>query len=183
MDDVTLLERIAQRRVDAFEELYRRHAPVVASVAHHVCRDEHCAQEITQSTFLLLWTRARTLASRSGAVRAWLVVVARNAARDQLRRGSVRRRSVEVDVLDAPESQDDPAARVVVDERRSDIRLALAALREDQRVVIELAFFGGLSQSEIAAVLHTPLGTVKSRVRLAMQHLRSALHEHGGDSR
>lgn len=179
LDDAALLERIAQRRTDAFEELYRRHAQAVSSIANHVCRDTHTAEEITQSTFLSLWTRAQALVGRPDGIRSWLVTVARNAALDRLRRQAVRPPVATGDVRDAASHEFDPSVWALEGERRRDIRSALAALSEEQRVVIELAFFAGLTQTEIAGVLNEPLGTVKSRVRLAMRHLRAAFNEHG----
>ena len=172
---------IVARDTEAFGEMYRRHASAVAAIAARVTPDRMSADDITQGAFLALWTRAAKIDVRSGSLRAWLVTVARNAAIDRVRRLRPVGRLDETHALLADPARTEDFA--MQNETQREIGRALATLAEDQRTVIELAYFGELSQSEIAAATGVPLGTVKGRVRLAMQHLRRALASPMGDSR
>ena len=165
---------VAQRQADAFDEIYRRHATAVASFLGRACADRHVVDEVTQSAFVTLWKRAGMYRPEAGRVRAWVTTIARNALIDRTRQ---RRLSlVPLDnAADWPASDSLPEQLVTDRERHRYIAAALAALSDEQRVPIELAFFGGLSQSEISRVLGEPLGTVKSRIRLGMQKLRRSL--------
>ncbi|MEO6990623.1 MAG: sigma-70 family RNA polymerase sigma factor, partial [Candidatus Baltobacteraceae bacterium] len=136
--------------------------------------------EVTQSAFVSLWNRAASYRPEAGRVRAWVTTIARNALIDR-----TRRRRLSVVPLDRagdwPAADSAPEQQVTDRERHRDIVRALADLGDDQRQAIELAFFGGLSQSEIARALGEPLGTVKSRIRLGMQKLRRALGPTNGE--
>jgi RNA polymerase sigma-70 factor, ECF subfamily len=144
-----------------------------------VVADPGIAQDVTQEVFLRVWRRPGLFDLARGRFVTWLMSVARNRAVDEVRsRGRRRLREV------APSpGTDDPADPQAVDPQlaaeiaieRGAIREGLASLPENQRVTLELAYFGGLTQQEIAAVLDTPLGTVKTRVRLAMKKLRLCL--------
>ena len=170
---------VASRRADAFEELYRRHSVAVAAIASRTVTDRGCADEATQSAFLSLWRRAAQLELRSSSVRPWLIIVARNAAIDAARRMHA------VERLDAPRSAAGetrlPEDIVMQREAEQAVHAALASLDDTQREALQLAFFGGLSQSEIAQVTGVPLGTVKGRIRLAMRRLRAILAPQTGD--
>jgi RNA polymerase sigma-70 factor (ECF subfamily) len=178
MTDTELLERVARRRsTDAFEELYRRHASAITAIARRFSRDSQAADEATQSTFLQLWQCAGDLDVES-RLRAWLATVVRNKAFDQQRRKRLE--------LVAIGEQHDRAANVptpeehaIARERTNNIKAAMDALPDDQRKMIELAYFGGLSQSEISELTGLALGTVKSRTRLAMQRLRTMITGEG----
>jgi RNA polymerase sigma-70 factor (ECF subfamily) len=173
LSDEALMELVSARKAEAFEELYHRHAAAVTGLVSRICARQ-AADEVTQSVFLTLWNNASRFRPESGRLRAWLMAIARNAAIDRAR---VKR----VDVVPfeaalAHSSADLGPAELVADrERDREVREALSILSEEQRTVIELAFFGGLTQLEIAAVIDQPLGTVKSRVRLGMQKLRRLL--------
>lgn len=163
---------VVARDTEAFGEIYRRHASAVAAIATRLTPDRSNADDITQAAFLALWSRASNIDTR-GSLRAWLVTVTRNAAIDRIRRlRPVSGLAAEHDRLPDPRRTEDLAMQY---ETQREIGAALATLDDDQRTVIELAYFGELSQSEIATVTGAPLGTVKSRVRLAMQHLRGVL--------
>jgi RNA polymerase sigma-70 factor, ECF subfamily len=174
LPDEALMMLVDSRRADAFEELYRRHAGAVASFVSRICSDRQVADEVTQSAFFTLWNHAGRFRPEAGRLRAWLLTIARNAAIDRTR---IKR----VDVVpfeaaaQAASRESGPEEQVENFERNRTVREALAALSDDQRTVIELAFFGGLTQTEIARVVNEPLGTVKSRVRLGMQKLRRIL--------
>jgi len=176
-DDGALLRLVVARRADAFDELYRRHAAAVSAFASRVCADRSVSDDLTQQTFLALWTRASSIAGVGHSIRPWLLTVVRNAAVDRQRR---IRPSLELDPKsDRAAESAGPAEVAMQNQLERDIRRALDALATDQRAVIELAYFGGLTQTQIAEVLDTPLGTVKSRVRLAMQHLRRSVDAFG----
>jgi RNA polymerase sigma-70 factor (ECF subfamily) len=173
LSDEALMDLVKHGRADAFEQLYHRHATAVSAVVGRICQRQ-AADEVTQSVFLTLWNNAGRFRPESGRLRAWLMTIARNAAIDRAR---VKR----VDIVPfesalTHSSADLGPAELVVDrERDREVREALTILSEEQRTVIELAFFGGLTQLEIAGVIDQPLGTVKSRVRLGMQKLRRLL--------
>jgi RNA polymerase sigma-70 factor (ECF subfamily) len=174
LSDEALMLLVDSRRTDAFEELYRRHAAAVASFVARICSDRQVADEVTQTAFLTLWNNANRFRPEAGRLRAWLLTIARNAAIDRARIKRVE--VVPFDGIRATASREGgPAEQVENFERDRVVRQALAQLSDDQRTVIELAFFGGLTQTEIARVIDEPLGTVKSRVRLGMQKLRRIL--------
>jgi RNA polymerase sigma-70 factor (ECF subfamily) len=165
---------VRERRTEAFDELYRRHAPAVAAVAGRVAGSRGDADESVQRAFMLLWERAATLAVAGASMRPWLVTVGRNAALDRVRRARALVFDTDADARRA-DPEPGPEERALERDMQRDIRRALDDLDDEQRAVVELAYFGGLTQVEIARETGAPLGTVKSRVRLAMQHLRAAL--------
>ena len=172
IDDATLVLGIQRRDQAAFEMLYRRHAPAVHALIYRTVRDVSIADELTQTVFLRLWERASTIQTAGLRLRAWLMTVAIHAIRDDVRR---RRPTVSIDDVLHPVSAERTEDRAVATERRAFVRAALDTLPSDQRCAVDLAYFGGLSQAEIADVLEQPLGTIKGRIRLAMQKLRGAL--------
>ena len=170
------------RDADAFARLYDRHADLVYSVALRVLAEPALAQDITQDVFLRLWRTPGAYDITRGRFLSWLVSVARNRAVDEVRmRGRRRVREVgdQADGNDPPDGRaEDPQVAVQVQADRLAVRRALALLPADQRTAIELAYFAGLTQQEIADRLGQPLGTIKTRTRLAMRKLRAALsHE------
>ena len=179
VDDL-LMERLAAGEGRALEQLYDRYHILVYSVALRVVRDEMLAEDIVQEVFLRVWRRPESYDPSRGRFLSWLMSVTRNRAIDEVRRLSRRFRIEDrrqdaaeqvrsTDRLDAPE-----LAAAIGDERR-EVRAALASLPPPQRRVLELAYFEGLTQTEIAALTETPLGTVKTRTRLAMNRLRRQL--------
>jgi RNA polymerase sigma-70 factor (ECF subfamily) len=172
IDDVTLMLGVQRRDEAAFEMLYWRHASAVHAVVYRTVSDPVFAEEITQTTFLRLWERSGTIDATGLRLRPWLVRVALNAVTDEARR---RRPTVAIDEVPPPVSPDVSEQRLVELERRAALHTALGGLPDDQREAVDLAYFGGLTQAEIAQVLDQPLGTIKGRIRLAMQKLRSTL--------
>jgi RNA polymerase sigma-70 factor (ECF subfamily) len=173
----TLITRIAAGDRDAFSRFYDLLAPTAFGLIRRVVRDPEAAAEVLQEVFWQVWRDAPQYDAGRGTPEAWLVMRAKTRAIDRLR--SMRRRDrtfvAPVDESVA-RSSDEPAENpAVVAEDRSLVQTALAQLPEPQRRVIELAFFDGLTQSEIAARLGEPLGTVKTRARLGLGRLRSAL--------
>lgn len=178
--DRDLVRRIRQRDEEAFRGLFRRYAPSALALARRVVRQPFLAEEIVQEAFLALWRRPEGYDQQRGSVKAWLMGMVHHRAVDAVRREEAHRRRAEGAVVEAT-AEGDPAERVVEEiglpEERRAVRAALEELPAEQREVIQLMYFGGLSQSKIAERLSLPLGTVKSRTLLGMRRLRLALAE------
>jgi RNA polymerase sigma-70 factor (ECF subfamily) len=180
LDDEELMQRLAYRDLVAFRALYDRYGNLVYSAALRVVRDGQIAEDMVQEIFLRIWRKPESYVAQRGRFVTWLTSVTRNRAVDEVRSRGRRFRhetaSPEEQERELPASeQDDPALTAELSDQR---RLILAALKEipaEQREIIELAYFGGLTQQEIAERLSQPLGTVKTRIRLGMQKLRAAL--------
>lgn len=182
------MERLVLRDLRAFEALYGRYGELVYSTVLRILRDSHMAEDIVQEIFLRLWRRPESYIAQRGRFVTWLATTARNRAVDELRSRGRRYRhetaSPEQQERELPASGgEDPALTAELSEQRRAILAALAELPAEQRQVIELAYFGGLTQQEIAETLRQPLGTVKTRIRLGMQKLRSALAARLGGER
>ena len=182
-DDDALLQRIAAGDEHALGALYDRWSPLVFSLCVHVLGDEDEAEEAVEETFWQAWRQAARYDTTRGAVSTWLTTIARSRALDRLR---AKRRRQEDAMSDLSQTKraaveetarrgDDPANGAEVSEQRGLVRQALLALPPEQREVLELAYFRGLSQTEIAEHTGQPLGTIKTRVRLAMEKLRDRL--------
>jgi RNA polymerase sigma-70 factor (ECF subfamily) len=175
--DEELMERVADCDADAFEVVLERHADAAFSLAYRICGRRSVAEDIAQESFLALWRSGERYDRARGSVRTWTLGIVHNRAIDALRRSGThdRRRASDEGIeetLEAPERTDDQAVENAVS---SEIRGALGELPSDQRKVIELAYFGGFTHTEIASMLDTPVGTVKGRMRLGLQKLRSQL--------
>lgn len=173
--DIALIERIVGRDETAVAELYDRHCRLLFGLILRIIRDRSEAEEILQEVFILVWTRAETCNVSLGPPAAWLVRIARNRAIDRLRANSVRLRAVES--APEPEPAENPETRAGVSERQRAVARALESLPSNQRVLIEQAYFLGLTQSELAARFELPLGTVKTRIRTGMLALREQLSQ------
>jgi RNA polymerase sigma-70 factor (ECF subfamily) len=184
--DNLLIQQVVQRDVTAFTELYDRYAqPVYVMAIYMVGHPE--AEEVVQEVFLRLWHKADQFDATRGSFKSWLMSVGRNYMLDQLKRRSHEWRLRQVEQVDrllseAKDMNADVVAEVWARERRSIILRALQALPAEQRQAIVLAYFGGLSQSAIARQLDWPLGTVKKRIRLGLQKLRTVLRHHEGQA-
>ncbi len=181
LDDETLVRLIVQARAEALSELYDRYGRLVFSLALNSVGDPATAEEITQDVFVRVWQRARQYRADRAKVSTWLTSIARNRAIDQLRRRSSRpeQRSVPWAGL-APGNEPsvngpEEAASLTMERQR--VRAAIARLSDGQKQALALAYFQGLTQSQIAEALALPLGTVKTRIRLGMQRLREMLQE------
>jgi RNA polymerase sigma-70 factor, ECF subfamily len=175
-DDVKLVERIAGGDAEALGELYDRYGRVAFGVLYRMLPAPEAAEEVTQDAFHAVWRQARSYRPDRGSVRTWLLAICRNAAIDWRRtKGKRVEREIAIDAA-ADLLSDAKVDERVIDALRADrVRKAVSELPEEQRQVLALAFWGGYSQSEIAARTNTPLGTVKSRVRLGMNKLRERL--------
>lgn len=168
-----LLERVRARDESALSELYQRFGGLVYSIALRVVNDRDLAEEIMQDTFLRCWNRVDSFDANRGQLTTWLASIARHRAIDVLRSSqhqSRLREGIELQPDRVP--TDDPAEQAQL---RQVVSGALTSLAPEQRQVIELAYYAGMSQREIAHVLGIPLGTVKSRTRTALDRLRTAM--------
>lgn len=177
--DEELVMLVRGRDEHAFELLYSRYADLVYSVALRVLADPALALDVSQEVFLRVWRAPASYDISRGRFANWLVSVARNRAVDEVRmRGRRRLREVGTSAIadDPPDGHaEDPAHSALIETDRTAVRRALQSLPEEQRIALELAYFGGLTQQEIARLLGQPLGTVKTRTRLAMKKLRLTL--------
>lgn len=180
--DEQLMDRLAGRDLIAFEALYDRYGDLVYSVSLRIVGDSYIAEDVTQDVFLRVWRRPDQFDLSRGKFVTWLLSVARNRSIDQRRSHSRRLRhealpatEEDEDVLPSDDARDDPALATVLAEERAAVRAALTTLPPEQRLAIQLAYFGGMTQQEIANMLGQPLGTVKTRMRLGMQKMRNAL--------
>jgi RNA polymerase sigma-70 factor (ECF subfamily) len=181
LDDAALIALVAKRDEAALAALYDRYSRLVFSVAYRVVGQRQLAEEITLDAFQNVWQAAASFRQDRGRFATWLMSVARHRAIDELRRLGVRPEgsSVELDqgLTDGPARSDSIEDMVSLGQRRAAVRRALAQLPDAQRRALELAYFGGLTQQEIAERLGAPLGTIKTRMRMGMQKLRRALEE------
>lgn len=180
LDDEELMERLLYRDLGAFRALYDRYGDMVYSTALRILRDVHLAQDMVQEIFLRLWRKPESYVVQRGRFTTWLTSVTRNRAVDEIRSRQRRYRhetaSPEQQERELPAAdRSDPALTTEMADQRRMILAALAELPAEQRQVIEMAYYGGLTQLEIAERLSQPLGTVKTRIRLGMQKLRVAL--------
>lgn len=182
--DEELMERLSRRDLEAFQALYDRYGDLVYSVSLRVVGDTHVAQDVTQDVFLRVWRRPELFDLTRGKFVTWLLSVARNRSIDERRSQGRRRRhealpstAEEEDAIASRDERDDPAVATVLSDERRAVRRAMDVLPPEQRLAIQLAYFGGLTQQEIANKLGQPLGTVKTRIRLGMQKMRAALEE------
>jgi len=169
--DGDLIRRVARRDANAFEALYRRYARPVFGLALRRLGDRMRAEDAVQETFTAVWRSARTYRADRGAGAPWLYAVARNAIVDRSR----NRSDLPGEVPDAPTAEPGPQERAEKSYVSWRVHRALEELQPNERDVIELAYYGGLSQSEVADFLGIPLGTVKTRTRSGLGRLADVL--------
>lgn len=174
--DRAVLERIATGELHALDELYERYKTMAYSIAYRITNDATLAEDVVQDAFLGAWRNAERYITGRGSVKTWLLSIVHHRAIDAVRR---RRPTTEL-----PEREEIPPAQLRVPDVWSQVsanldaetvRAALAVLSDVQREAIELAYFGGLTQQEVAERTDTPLGTVKSRMRLGLLAMRRVL--------
>ena len=175
--DATLARRLLQKDVEAFEQLYERHSRIVYALALRILRQGSTAEEVVQDVFMQVWRNARHYDEQRGPFIPWLMTLARNRALDRLRLKSERQRRQEAQTEEFPPVLEIPQFEQNLDEKRraERVRALMASLHPQQKKAIELAFFEGLSHSEIAAALKEPLGTVKSWIRNGLLRLKEGL--------
>ncbi len=175
--DEELARQLQQRSPDAMARLYDRFGRVAWSVIVAIVRDQAIAEDLVQETFLRVWNRIQFFEPGKGALGPWLLAIARNRAIDYVRSATVRieRNAFELDVREHPSLFVDRERDVVNADHARVIRQAVSRLSEKQQKVIELAYYEGLSQTEMAERMGEPLGTVKTWVRTALKSLREEL--------
>lgn len=180
-DDEGLIRLITQSHEQALAHLYDRYNRLVFSLALAIVNDRETAEEITLDVFMRVWQKAQTYRADQAKVSTWLTHIARHHAIDVLRRRAARPDQSAVhweDALDNIESsQPDPQESAELSQRRERIHAALTRLPAEQKQALVLAYFGGYTQSQIAELLALPLGTIKTRLRLAVQKLRASFLE------
>jgi RNA polymerase sigma-70 factor, ECF subfamily len=177
--DEELMPLIGEKDADAFEVFYDRHSGIAYSLAYRIVGERAAAEDVTQEAFVSIWRSGARYDLARGSVRSWTLGIVRNRAIDALRSASGRGAKLAFDdsVLEQRPSGDLTDAEALRRETASEIRGALDGLPGEQSKVIELAYFGGFSHSEIAAMLSLPLGTVKGRMRLGLERIRGELTE------
>jgi RNA polymerase sigma-70 factor (ECF subfamily) len=177
--DELLLDRVRRGDQDALAALYHRHIRRLYSRAARIAPRD--AEEVVQDVFVRVWTLAASYDATRGSVAAWLLVMTRSRALDRVRalraRPDTDGAAAATALETVPGGDDSVEHRLIGAEQAEGVRAALAALSAPQREAIELAFYGGLTHTELAAHLREPLGTVKTRVRAALMKLRDALQE------
>jgi RNA polymerase sigma-70 factor (ECF subfamily) len=177
--DEDLMPLVDRKQEAAFEVFYDRHGGAAYSLAYRIVGDRTLAEEVTQEAFLSIWRSGARFDRARGSVRSWTLAVVRNRAIDALRRaaGTPALSSDDEGVLEARPAPERTEAEALRRETARELRGELDSLPSDQSKVIELAYFGGFSHSEIASMLDMPLGTVKGRMRLGLEKIRANLAE------
>ena len=175
--DEDLMQLVSKGDPRAFELLYDRHATVAFSLAYRMTGLRAAAEDVVQEAFLSIWRSGARYDPTRGSVRTWILGVVHHRAIDSLRRNlrHDKRRASDEGIEERFESPDRTDLTAARREEASEVRDALASLPPEQSKVIELAYFGGFSHSEIANMLQTPVGTVKGRIRLGLEKLRGQL--------
>lgn len=177
LTDPLLVRQVVERRPEALAELYNRHAPTLLALSRRILGTTPDAEDVLQEVFVHVWKQAARYDPSRSSVSTWLVLITRSRAIDRLRNRQVVERTHEASHAADPVDHASPEGveAVFLRERRERVRREMANLPPEQRRVLEMAFYEGLTQSEIAARADLPLGTVKTRTLLAMKKLRSAL--------
>jgi RNA polymerase sigma-70 factor (ECF subfamily) len=175
-DDVELIQRIGRGDSDSFAKFYKRHAPLIFSTAYKILNNPNDAEDVTQEVMFMIWEKSPMYEVSRGKPLNWAVTMTRNKAIDRLR--SIQRR---LRLNDDAEREMEPLTRLGHDraidriesgEKQKIVRAAVMKLNSEQRQVIEMSYFGGLTQLEISSRLNTPLGTIKARIRRGMLRLK-----------
>ena len=178
--DEELMPLLAAKDPDAFEVFYDRHGGAAYSLAYRIVGDRGRAEDVVQEAFISIWRSGGRYDRARGSVRAWTLGIVRNRAIDSLRRLSGNAPKLDFDDEAALEQRSDPERTeetAIQNESARELREVLEELPDDQSKVIELAYFGGFTHSEIAGMLGMPLGTVKGRMRLGMEKMRNRIAE------
>lgn len=178
-NDVELLKAIAARNEAALAQLYDRYRVILFGLLMRILNNREEAEDVLQETFLQVWGRATNFDENRGRPFTWLVTLARSRGIDRLRTLAARERVAVASAKDEAEVVSDAASDAFRSEQRGLITNALDQLPDEQKQTLLLAYFDGLTQSEIAARLNAPLGTVKTRMRTGMMKLRELLADKG----
>jgi RNA polymerase sigma-70 factor (ECF subfamily) len=182
--DEELMLRVQEGDSIAFSVVYDRHRTVAYSLAYRMCGRRGTADDVVQEAFLSLWKASGRYDAKRGSVRTFVLGIVHNRAIDALRRSTVHesRRASDEGIEERFEARDRTDAEVARRDEAAEVRSAIDELPADQQKVIELAYFGGFTHSEIAEMIDTPLGTVKGRMRLGLEKLRASLGEQAAEA-
>jgi RNA polymerase sigma-70 factor (ECF subfamily) len=178
--DEELLPLIGEKDPEAFEVLYDRHGGAAYSLAYRIVGERGAAEDVTQEAFISIWRSGARFDRARGSVRSWLLSIVRNRAIDFLRSRAGKAPKLNFDddsILEQRSAAELTEEEAIRRETASELRGALGQLPGEQSKVIELAYFGGFSHSEIASILGLPIGTVKGRMRLGLEKIRGELAE------
>ncbi len=182
-EEIRLLERIVLKDQKALEKLYDLYSKIIYSIVLRIVKNQEDAEEILQNIFLQVWERARSFNRSRGTVYAWLITLARNKAIDKIRSKDFRKNFNTVAFDNVIEIFENKYSTIEIDaatarERSEYVKKALEQIPGEQRLVIEMAFFDGYTQTEISEKLSLPLGTVKTRSRQGMMKLQNLLNDY-----
>ena len=178
--DEELMPLIGEKDPEAFEVLYDRHGGVAYSLAYRIVGEKTAAEDVTQEAFISIWRSGARFDRARGSVRSWMLSIVRNRAIDTLRSRAGKAPKLTFDdeaALEQRPAEELTEEEAMQHETAQELRGAVTSLPHEQAKVIELAYFGGFSQSEIAEMLGLPLGTVKGRMRLGLEKIRGELAE------
>jgi RNA polymerase sigma-70 factor (ECF subfamily) len=178
--DEELMPLIGEKNPDAFEVFYDRHGGVAYSLAYRIVGERGAAEDVTQEAFISIWRSGARYDAARGSVRTWMLGIVRNRAIDALRSKAGRAPKLDFDddsILEHRPAAEQTESEALQRETAQEVRGALDELPGEQSKVIQLAYFGGFSHSEIAGMLGVPLGTVKGRMRLGLEKIRGELAE------
>jgi RNA polymerase sigma-70 factor (ECF subfamily) len=178
--DEELMPLIGEKDPNAFEVFYDRHGGVAYSLAYRIVGERGAAEDVTQEAFISIWRSGARYDAARGSVRTWMLGIVRNRAIDFLRSKAGRAPKLDFDddsILEHRPAAEQTESEALQRETAQEVRGALGELPGEQAKVIQLAYFGGFSHSEIAGMLGVPLGTVKGRMRLGLEKIRGELAE------
>jgi RNA polymerase sigma-70 factor (ECF subfamily) len=178
--DEELMPLIGEKNPDAFEVFYDRHGGVAYSLAYRIVGERGAAEDVTQEAFISIWRSGARYDAARGSVRTWMLGIVRNRAIDFLRSKTGKAPKLDFDddsILEHRPAAEQTESEALERETAQEVRGALDELPGEQAKVIQLAYFGGFSHSEIAGMLGVPLGTVKGRMRLGLEKIRGELAE------
>jgi RNA polymerase sigma-70 factor, ECF subfamily len=177
--DEDLMPLIGEKNTDAFEVFYDRHGGVAYSLAYRIVGERVAAEDVAQEAFISIWRSGARYDRARGSVRAWMLSIVRNRAIDALRRraGTPPKLTLDEEMLEQRQADEQTEEEALRHETERELRGALGGLPKEQAKVIELAYFGGFSHSEIGRMLGVPLGTVKGRMRLGLEKIRGEIAE------
>ncbi len=177
--DEEIARQLKRGEADAVGHLYDRYGPLAYSLALRILNDRGSAEDVVQEAFVGVWRNADSFDASRGSIRNWLLSIVHNRAIDRLRGTARIRHEAQLQVVERTAQVADAWEALALDLERKQIREAFARLPEAQRRTVELAYFGGYTHAEIARIMEVPLGTVKGRMRMGLEKMRSFLQARG----
>ena len=186
-NDLILIKRISEQDESALSQFYDIHNRFLYTIIFNILRDQSESEDLLQEIFIQIWNKADSYDETLGNPLAWITRMTRNKSIDRLRSKNFKKRSGETDIekffdLSGDPASDDPDADIIQREEQEEVSIAIKSLKQNQKELIELAYFRGFSQSELAEHFNIPIGTVKTRMRAAMIVLRDKLKKYIQDT-